>query len=161
MRIFSVIFRYVLAPLAVLLYVCGLASQAHAQAHDFDGTTLVLRGVGQLQVASITYAGGKVDIVIDPAHRYQWAHDEGAGYRAGTRVATDFYEVTHERLTSPAARAGWRNPLRLDRFFFPINQYTGPDLPDGRAFVDVRGSARGDFLIVVTVITKPPKGASP
>jgi len=41
------------------------------------------------------------------------------------------------------------------RYFLIVNQYTGPELSDGRAFVDVRANARGDFLIVVTMIHKP------
>ncbi len=156
------VFLYLLAPVALFLFICGLATPASGQeSHSFDGTTLVLRGQAQMQVASIVY-GPRVAVVIDPAHRYQWAHDEGDGYREGTRVSRDYYEITRSPLNSPAQHIGWRNPLRIEAYLVPVTYWTGPDLADGRAFIDVRASARGDFLIVVTIIHKPKgKGETP
>lgn len=127
------------------------------QAHTFDGSRLVLHGHEHVTIATIVRErNGHLSIAIAATHRYQWAFEVGDGYRAGSRVAREFYELSRFDLGRRAAvRPGWRNPLQIDRFVLPVCQFE-TTAKDGRAYVDVRRDAAGDFLIVITKVYAAP-----
>jgi hypothetical protein len=153
-------FLFLLA-IAIVLYISGLDATAQGQeSHSFDGKTFVLHGLRRAPIATIAFTGTNAAVEIVPSHLYQHGHDLGVGYTEGTHVTHDYYEVRRDRVSSPAQRVGWRNPLRLELYTIPVTYWSGPELPDGQAFLDIRATAGGDFLIVATFIHRP-KGATP
>lgn len=138
------------AALAVVSICAELSAQAH---FERTATTLTLYGNDRAIVATINVAG-TVAVQIDPAYRYQWAQDKGIGYRQGTNVTHESYEIWRSPVPSPARRMGWRNPLRLDRYIVPVWQVNPEGTEKEQAYLDVRADLEGNFLIVITVIHK-------
>jgi hypothetical protein len=114
---------------------------------------------GEKHLIAVIYQNhvGAIEITIDPNYRYQWARMTGAGVRDGSLVTQEFYEISTVNLwEGAAAKMGWRNPLRLDRFIVPVMQFTGRRLPDRQSFVDVKYDGASRYLIITTKIEVQP-----
>jgi hypothetical protein len=132
-----------------------------------DGHALALYGDRQTPIGTITRTRFRVAsaqlerfaVVVNPAHRFQFASDDGPGYLADSRVVRQYIELRSAPLSAPATRAGWRDPDALDTYQTWVTSFVGDLRPDGRIFIRVTTNpTRSGFLIRITTINLQPKG---
>jgi len=130
--------------------------EPHASRIVGTPATWILNGENATIATIQQNAVGFIAVTVNPDYRYQWAVMRGAGLRAGSTVTQEIHELWSRNLGADAAtRVGWRNPMRLNRYFVPVTEFTGRRAPDGIAYIDVRSDGDHEYLIVITRIAVP------